>query len=378
MPSLRISVVEPSGQLYGSELCLLDIMQGFDVAAYDTEVLLPRGAPFRKRLEHNGIACRELLWGGAWTAPRWKKMLGYLRLLAHWREERPGLIYVNQGGILRPVAMIAHRLRIPVLCQVQTLEDAHWVSGLASWHRTVSTFVCNSQFTAGHCHVPKDRLSTVYYGYKVKGLRRANRSKPLNANGLVVGLLGRICESKGHHLVIEAIRRMKATGTAPMRFRFVGDAPTVEERAKIGRMAKDSGLLDAIEFRGYQANLAEEFGAMDVLAIPSVAEPFGRVFCEAAEAGVPVVLSDSGGLGELSRRFDIGIRHLPMDMDDFIAKLLLVCTDYEGCVRQFSAGAKRLLGALDYRIYVKEIENLLLRAATGEAVALEWYGEPPV
>jgi glycosyltransferase involved in cell wall biosynthesis len=283
---------------------------------------------------------------------------------------------VNQGGILRPVAAIARRLRIPILCQVQTLEDARWVSGLESCHPNVASFVCNSQFVAAQCHVPKDRLSTIYYGYKPKGLRRewaASRGTP---SRVAVGLLGRICESKGHYLVIEVARRMKAAGLPPIHFRFVGEAPTGEERAKVRGLVESAGLTDWIDFRGYQANLAEEFGAKDILVVPSQAEPFGRVFCEAAEAGVPVLLADSGGLGELSRRFQCGERFQAGDVDDFVIQLTRMAADPGQCRHEFQPGAARMLSSLDMTKYLAVMKDLIHRSAQGLPVSVTWLGEP--
>lgn len=47
---------------------------------------------------------------------------------------------------------------------------------------------------------------------------------------LEVGLLGRICEGKGHYLVVEAAQRLKALNSADFHFRFIGDAATEGER----------------------------------------------------------------------------------------------------------------------------------------------------
>ena len=71
---------------------------------------------------------------------------------------------------------------------------------------------------------------------------------------------------------------------------------------------KDSGLSAKFEFRGYRTDVEMELSRLDLLVIPSIAEPLGRVLFDAAEFGVPVVLSDGGGLGEIGKRFDIGVR----------------------------------------------------------------------
>jgi len=372
---LRISVVEPSGLLYGSELALLDILDGLERSDFRIEVILPRRAPFAELLSKAGIAFRQVLWAGSWRQPRWKKLCSYLRLARIWLRDRPSLIYVNQGGILRPVAGIARRFRIPILCQVQTLEDARWVSRLKAQHAAVSTFVCNSQFIARQCAVPHDRLSTVYYGYRSRGLRPSPAPFLPDKRPLEVGLLGRMCESKGHYFVIEAVGVLKKASQRGFHFRFIGDAASSEEGRRIEALVKDQGLAEWIEFRGYRRDIAAEFAQLHILAIPSLAEPFGRIFCEAAEAELPAILADSGGLGELARRFRLGWRFPPGSVNDFLQGLQTMGADYEETRKQFAAGANRMLGALDYPAYLAIIRQLLARAALGAPVSLEWLGK---
>lgn len=113
---------------------------------------------------------------------------------------------------------------------------------------------------------------------------------------------------------------------------------------------------------------------IDLLVIPSAAEPFGRILCEAAEAGVPVLLADSGGLGELSHRFGVGVRFNPGDVVDFIRRLHDVRRDYHRTRVEFLSGAQRLLTALDMDTYLSVMENLIRRAAAGECTSQRWLG----
>ena len=108
-------------------------------------------------------------------------------------------------------------------------------------------------------------------------------------------MLGRVCEGKGHYFIVEAARLLKQANLRRFHFRFVGDAATPAEGLRIKTLVKRHRLTEWIEFRGYRDDVAAEFAATHLLAIPSFAEPFGRIFCEAAEAQVPVILADAGG-----------------------------------------------------------------------------------
>jgi glycosyltransferase involved in cell wall biosynthesis len=187
--------------------------------------------------------------------------------------------------------------------------------------------------------------------------------------------LGRICELKGHYFVIEAARRLKTQGSSEFRFRFIGEAATPAESSAARRLVRDSGLADWIEFRGYRADIGEELARIDALAIPSVGEAFGRILCEAAEADVPVVLGDSGGLGELSRRFDIGLRFPPRDLNGFLGVLGRVRAEYGRVAAEFRVAAKRLLDALDLHAYSRVMEGVFVQVAARRPVSVVWTGE---
>jgi glycosyltransferase involved in cell wall biosynthesis len=370
-------VIEPSGNLYGSEFCLLDILEGLDRDRFIVHVYTPQQAPFSRRLQDAGISHSGILVQRAAGVSRWRKGVPYLRLLLGLIRHRPDLLYVNEGGILRPVLLLARLLRLPVVCQVQTLEDARWISSLHLSLGRVAAYVCNSEFIAAQTKVPSASKCTIYQGYKRKGLRRERPPVEKQQAGLVVGLLGRIGASKGHDLVLDVAERLARKGESRFLFRFIGEAATPQESQDWRAQVAARGLAGLVEFRGYCTDIAAELAQLYVMVVPSPAEPFGRILCEAAEAGVPVLVSDSGGLGELSRRFDVGVRHRPRDVEDFVEQLTGMWNDYAGSCQRFAAGAERLLEAFDYGAYIGQIERILKKAARGEMVSVEWYGEQP-
>ena len=238
----------------------------------------------------------------------------------------------------------------------------------------MQAFIANSRFTATHTAVPRERLSTVYLGYQARGFKRRSEADVRAHQPFTVGLIGRICESKGHYLIVEAASQLRRLGDFEFRFRFIGDAPSREESLRIRKAVSEAGVADYIEFRGYREDIGREFQEMDALAIPSTDEPFGRVLCEAAEAGIPVIAADSGGLGELCRRFGIGVRFEAGNVNDFIRKLRLLVNDYDSSVRSFKAAADRMLRSLDMSEYLRVIGKILDKAAAGESASVEWFG----
>jgi glycosyltransferase involved in cell wall biosynthesis len=371
--AIRMAIIEPSGNLYGSELALLDILFGLDAGKFAPRVFLPIGAAFSELLARAGIPHEEVLLARSHTIPRWRKLASYLRLAWRLRQQRPDLLYVNEAGILRPMLVIARWLRAPVLCQVQTLEDARWISGFSAGERRVLAYVCNSDFTANEARVPVVAKSVLYQGYRSKGLLTKGVTRPREP--FRVGILGRIGGTKGHDLVIDALKLLNVK--APDRHweaRFIGEPLHADEWPAWTDRIRQSGLEGIIVLRGYRQDIKAELAELDLLLIPSRAEPFGRILCEAAEAGVPVLLADSGGLGELSHRFAIGERHLAGDAADLARQLLAIRKDYAAVAARFQAGAQRLLQALDYEGYLEVVSSTIRAVAAGQAVAVRWYG----
>jgi glycosyltransferase involved in cell wall biosynthesis len=81
----------------------------------------------------------------------------------------------------------------------------------------------------------------------------------------------------------------------------IGSSPPGDDgqyASQVRDAAASARARDRIAFRGYVPNAAAEIAGMDLLVIPSHAEPLASVTGEAAAAGVPVVATSVGGLVE--------------------------------------------------------------------------------
>lgn len=106
-----------------------------------------------------------------------------------------------------------------------------------------------------------------------------------------VGFAGRLVPEKGIEVLVDAVRRLDGD----VELVVAGDGPLREwlEGAELG-----GASLRLLSNLGHD-DMAEAYGRMDVLALPSLSTPrwteqFGRVLVEALWCGVPVVGSDSG------------------------------------------------------------------------------------
>jgi glycosyltransferase involved in cell wall biosynthesis len=111
--------------------------------------------------------------------------------------------------------------------------------------------------------------------------------------------------------------------------------------------ATEAGVADRLHLVGgmkpESPDLADAFAAADLFLLPSRHEPFGIVVLEAWSAGLPVVVSDAGGLGELVRPGVDGLLAPTGDGDAFAHAVATVLAMSRRGADLAEAGRRRVL-----------------------------------
>jgi glycosyltransferase involved in cell wall biosynthesis len=132
-----------------------------------------------------------------------------------------------------------------------------------------------------------------------RGAARAALGLPLDA--FVVAILGRISTWKGQDVLIRALAE-PALADREVIALVAGDPWRGEESRldKLRALAERLGVADRVRFAGFRSDVANLYGAADVIAVPSTQpDPLPNAALEAAAAGCCVVASDHGGLPEI-------------------------------------------------------------------------------
>jgi glycosyltransferase involved in cell wall biosynthesis len=118
------------------------------------------------------------------------------------------------------------------------------------------------------------------------------RTAPFGAPPLIL-YAGRLSMEKNLHYYAEALLRLRASGLA-FRAAFAGDGPM---RAEL------EATLPWATFHGFREGemLAETYANADIFAFPSLTDTFGNVVREAMASGLPCVVADRKGPGEIVR-----------------------------------------------------------------------------
>ena len=143
-------------------------------------------------------------------------------------------------------------------------------------------------------------------------------------NEKIILFMGRLVYEKGVQHLISAMPKI-LSGYKDSKLIIAGKGGMIDElKAQVNSM----GLHDKVYFTGYMnaKQVSKMYRCADVSVFPSTYEPFGIVALEAMLAGVPVVVSDVGGLNEIVEHGVDGMKSYagnPNSLADSILALLL-------------------------------------------------------
>jgi L-malate glycosyltransferase len=89
----------------------------------------------------------------------------------------------------------------------------------------------------------------------------------------------------------------------PSKLLFIGDGP---ERQMAEELSRSLGVGDAMRFVGKQEQMEDILAIADLFLLTSEYESFGLAALEAMAAGVPVISTNAGGLGEINIEGETG------------------------------------------------------------------------
>ncbi|PRR74857.1 1,4-alpha-glucan branching protein domain-containing protein [Neomoorella humiferrea] len=163
---------------------------------------------------------------------------------------------------------------------------------------------------------------------KIKVIPNAVRPvqvQPVAGDRQVILYVGRLVIEKGVQVLIAAFARLlKFYPRAELI--IAGRGPYEGE---LIALAVNLGIGGKVRFLGFvtEEERNKLLGQSTVAVFPSLYEPFGIVALEAMSAGVPVIVSRTGGLAEIVEDGVTGLAFTPGDPDDLLRCLLAVLSN---------------------------------------------------
>jgi glycosyltransferase involved in cell wall biosynthesis len=226
--------------------------------------------------------------------------------------------------------------------------------------------ICCSQYMVSHVKwafgLPDDKLAMVPNGVDLNVYEKTCRQDlkgfrtefALPEEKLVL-FVGRLVYEKGAHVLINAIPKILNKVNA--KFVIVGSGYMKEQ---LNVIVKSMSLEDKVLFTGFldEDSLLKLQCSADVSVVPSLFEPFGIVALEAMAAKSPVVVSDTGGLGEIVEHDVTGVKVYPNNVESLAWGVTKVLSDekYRDSLRE--SALKRILETYDWDKIAQKTERI--------------------
>lgn len=124
--------------------------------------------------------------------------------------------------------------------------------------------------------------------------------------------VGRISKEKELDFLARVAERMGKSGG--VTFAFVGEGPFLSELKRKVPQGIFTGVL-------HGEQLSQAYASADLFVFPSTTDTYGNVVVEAMASGLPVVVSDQGGPGELLRDPQDGIQVATGDVGRWVTAI---------------------------------------------------------
>lgn len=294
------------------------------------------------------------------------------------RRWRPDVVHAHDWLVAHPALALAEFHDVPIVSTIHATEAGRhsgWVSGaisrqvhaVESWlvRESDSLITCSASMRDEIAELFGPGLSeTTVIRNGIDAARWPFATRRPRTGPAELLYVGRLEYEKGVHDAIAALPRIRRThpGTT---LTIAGDGTQQDWLVEQARKHK---VLKATRFAGHlhHDELLAALHRADAAVLPSHYEPFGLAALEAAAAGIPLVTSNTGGLGEAVIDGVTGMSFAPRDVAGLAAAVCAVLGDPAGAQRRARAARERLTSDFDWQTVAHETAQVYLAAKRRE------------
>lgn len=227
------------------------------------------------------------------------------------------IIHAHDWMVAFACRALKHAYSIPLVSTIHATEhgrnwgihnDIQRYISSVEWWLTFESWkvIVNSEYMKNEVknifQLPEDKLCVIPNGVdinKFDGIERDFGFRRMFAldSEKIVFFVGRLVNEKGVQVLIDAVPKIiKYYGD--VKFVIAGKGPSLDY---LKGKAVAMNIAHKVNFTGYISDndLLKLYKCADIAVFPSLYEPFGIVALEAMIANVPIVVSDTGGMGEI-------------------------------------------------------------------------------
>jgi len=172
--------------------------------------------------------------------------------------------------------------------------------------------------------------------------------------------IGNIGREKGIYDIMEAARRLKGKVSLPFQVILAGPFNDRQEEQRVRTMVASYQLDDTVAFLGtvYDGVKEAAFLQADIFILPSYSEGIPQSMLEAMAFGLPVVVSNVGGIPEVVRDGEEGLIVKPGDIDALCGALRQLIESVEYRRKMGAAARRRIAMHHTVEIYMRQLRDV--------------------
>lgn len=244
---------------------------------------------------------------------RWNQKISVIGNIRFW----PSKERISRVGSVLYRWLCLYRVNI-LLCNSEGIKRA-----LEKTYRRLPTVLAAPNGVAIY---PKDKL--IHFHEQTRKELRSYEDE------ILIGFVGRLDENKDPFLLLNAFNDL-VSSNSNISLVFVGDGPLL---ASLAAQIDRFGLQEKVSILGSRSKAHELIPAFDVLCLPSKSEGMPNSVMEASSAGIPIVASNVGGLGEIVIDKETGYLFVQGDSDELKKYLKILIADPSRRSRMGEAG----------------------------------------
>lgn len=321
----------------------------------------------RSELKEAGVPVHflgQVRFSRPWTVWRARRQLA--RMLD---EVNPDTVICHECWVHCLFAPVVRSARLPLLFWAHDAHGGrHW---LERWARRMppDLLLANSRFTESTLNrlfrgVPSEFLYNPVSPPPVMDRtavrRRVRQSLGISENAVVIIQFSRLERWKGQSLLLQSLEVLEENSNWLCWFAGGAQRPhEIAYLAELKQQAKLRRVADRMQFLGQRSDIPHLLAAADIHCQPNLGpEPFGIVFVEALNAGLPVVTTAMGGALEIVDD-TCGLLVPPRDVDDLAEALRRLIEDEQLRKKFADAGPARAAALCDLKTQMAALSHIL-------------------
>lgn len=358
----RVLFVDNHGDIIGGgQISLLALMDQLDL--FSPEFVCPAEGTMTNAVRQAGIPVQIV----EMPPLRLRNVLTMARTV--WRLSRVAhrsgakLIHANGSRSMFYAGLAGRLARLPVVWHVRIVESDGWWDHVLS--RLATRIIAVSQAVRGRFHFlsEEEKVQVVHNGVDLQAYVRGNgmalRRRLRLGDGPLVGMVAQLIPWKRQADFIHAAA-LVAPAHPAARFLVVGTDPEpgrAYER-ELKELVAELGLEERVIFTGFVREMPDVMAMLDLVALTSESEPFGRVLIEAMAASRPVVATRGGGVPEIVVEGQTGLLVPVGDVERIASAVTWLLEDTGRRRAMGEAGRQRAVACFSIEAHVRKVEAL--------------------